>query len=338
MKRDSISRSELARGDIKLVRCGFDAEIIKGDGEPTSDNEPIVFAISTGDRDRARDTINVNGWKLKNYMKNPVVLWAHDKNLPPIGKATSVWVENEKLMARMQPTPADMPHPLGHGFGHTIGRMFREGFLHAVSVGFGPETWVFNEQAGGIDFDTQELLEFSPVPIPMNPEALQEADRKGFDTEPIYRWCEMALDTGECLVVPRQKVEEAHAVLKGMHGQARGKKIDVDVDEAVGLVETIKRWVTPRAEPAIDQEDIAMQTKQFEELVGKIDKLASDVEKLKAAPAPAVEPEPEQTVSQEDLEREVADALGSNEVTSLIQSLTQKAVEKSLRTQRGELD
>jgi len=49
------------------------------------------------------------GWKLENYRKNPVVLWAHDylgKNLP-IGKAVNVTVDGKRLVADVVFDPAD---------------------------------------------------------------------------------------------------------------------------------------------------------------------------------------------------------------------------------------
>jgi len=53
------------------VRKGFYIE------KQLDEDRVIEFTISTPVIDRANDIVNVEGWKLDNYMKNPVVLWAH---------------------------------------------------------------------------------------------------------------------------------------------------------------------------------------------------------------------------------------------------------------------
>jgi hypothetical protein len=57
--------------------------------------------------------------------------------------------------------------------------MVKRGFLRATSVGFRPkrDKYSWNEERGGIDFEEQELLEFSVVPVPSNPEALLSASK-----------------------------------------------------------------------------------------------------------------------------------------------------------------
>jgi phage head maturation protease len=61
-------------------------------------------------------------------------------------------------------------------------RLARGGFLAATSVGFRPLKWEYttDKERGaddwfpGIDFEEQELVEFSIVTVPANPEALME--------------------------------------------------------------------------------------------------------------------------------------------------------------------
>ena len=69
-------------------------------------------------------------------------------------------------------------------------QLYAEGFLHAVSVGFRPLDWRWaagEERADGIDFQRQELLEFSCVPVPANPEALVAVRAKGIDLTPLLQ-------------------------------------------------------------------------------------------------------------------------------------------------------
>jgi HK97 family phage prohead protease len=178
------------------------------------EDQTLLFTISTGIVDRDQDTINADGWKLENYLKNPVVLWAHDYHALPVAKAIAVWVENAKLMSKAQFTPRDL-----NPFGHMVYQMYLQGFLKATSVGFDPLKWSFNEaRSWGVDFLEQELLEFSCVPVPANPEALIAAGAKGIDLAPLKGWAEETLDTinGESgLWLPKAKVERAFLIVDG---------------------------------------------------------------------------------------------------------------------------
>jgi hypothetical protein len=63
----------------------------------------LTFTISTASVDRDGDTIAVAGWRLENYLKNPVVLWSHDRRTLPVARAKRVWVEGgAALMAEAE--------------------------------------------------------------------------------------------------------------------------------------------------------------------------------------------------------------------------------------------
>jgi HK97 family phage prohead protease len=178
------------------------------------EDDTLQFTISTGSVDRDSDTINPDGWKLENYLKNPVVLWAHDYQGLPVAKAPATWVENGKLKSRAQFTPKDL-----YPFGHLVYQLYKQGYLKATSVGFNPLKWQFNEERKfGIDFLEQELLEYSCVPVPANPEALIDAKAKGIDLVPLKEWAERVLDEWhqeKGLWLPRSKVEQVFALLDG---------------------------------------------------------------------------------------------------------------------------
>lgn len=91
--------------------------------------------------------------------------------------------------------------------------------MRAVSVGFVPKKWTRNEERAGyaVDFVEQELLEYSAVPVPANPEALLEAKSAGIDVAPMVEWAEKVLDgaAGEKgLWLPRKDVETLYSALK----------------------------------------------------------------------------------------------------------------------------
>lgn len=153
--------------------------------------EGLAFVLSTATPDRSRDVVSQDGWRLDNFVKNPVMLWAHDYGQLPVGRPKSVGVETGRLVAR----GVEFPSREVYAFGWTVGEMYRKGFLHAVSVGFAPVKHARNEERGpwAMDFLEQELLEFSAVPVPANPEALQLAKAAGLEVAPFLEWAERVL-------------------------------------------------------------------------------------------------------------------------------------------------
>lgn len=173
-------------GKVCAVRKEVISDVVEVSGK-------LNFILSTAAVDRHGDTVSQGGWKLENYRKNPVVLFGHDQASPPVGKAPFVAVEGDKLIARgVEFTPKDLSP-----FGWMVGEMYRKGFMNAVSVGFLPAKFKFAEQRSdmAIDFEEQELLEFSAVPVPANPEALQGAKAAGIEVAPLLEWAERILDT-----------------------------------------------------------------------------------------------------------------------------------------------
>lgn len=162
--------------------------------EVEGSDRKIAFTISTGAVDRDRDTLKADGWKLDSYRKNAVVLWAHDSHALPIAKAESVRVQAGVLKAVAEFVPAEV-----YPFAETVLQMLKGGFLRATSVGFIPlpGKYKFNEERGGVDFEEQELLEFSVVPVPSNPEALIDAKSAGLNVLPLREWAIKTLDTFE---------------------------------------------------------------------------------------------------------------------------------------------
>ncbi len=156
----------------------------------------ITFTISTGGRDRDGDIIEQSGWSLTEYQKNPVVLWAHDGRQPPIARAESVAVEGDRLIS-----VARFAKREEYEFADTVFRLYTGGFLNATSVGFVPQELelIEGEEPGdiGFRFMRQELLEYSAVPIPSNPEALVVARTAGIDVGPCENWIERLLDEHE---------------------------------------------------------------------------------------------------------------------------------------------
>lgn len=127
-----------------------------------------TFTISTPSVDAMGDTVSVSGWDLKRFRSNPVVLFQHNQNALPIGKAVDTWISGSRLMSTVK--LADRL-PLAD----RVRQLIDGGVLKASSVGFVPLKFAFSKDPArpyGIDFIEQSLLEWSVVNVPANPDAL----------------------------------------------------------------------------------------------------------------------------------------------------------------------
>lgn len=214
--------AEADYSDLSPLRKRFVLDAVEhvGKQEGSETDRVLRFTISTDSVDRDGDTIAVDGWELDNYLKNPVVLFGHNYRDLPVARALDVWPEGKKLKSDAEFTDAET-----YAFGDTVYRMYLGGYLRAVSVGFSPSKWMWveeDERPFGIDFIQQELLEYSAVPVPANPEALQEAKSAGIDLSPLKDYMdELEASWNEVeggIMVPRRLVQQ---MVKVLHGDAR---------------------------------------------------------------------------------------------------------------------
>lgn len=131
------------------------------------DGVRVVATDFTEDRDGER--IDVEGLSIKNFLKNPVLMFGHSHGTPPIGKVTKVKKEDNRLT--FEPV-----FSVATQFARDIKALWDEGVLNAVSIGFIPKMREDNI------FTESELLEISIVNVPSNPQALAMAKSKGLNT------------------------------------------------------------------------------------------------------------------------------------------------------------
>lgn len=118
-------------------------------------------------------------WDLRRYQANPVVLYGHNAWGLPIGHASDVRVEDQKLLATLHFVDA-RANPTAE----MIWQSVIQGSLRAVSVGFRSKSATMQNINGKDVFvlTGNELIEISVVPIPANPEALA-TEAKAFDDQ-----------------------------------------------------------------------------------------------------------------------------------------------------------
>jgi uncharacterized protein len=161
---------------MKLIHKVMDFEVSQVD-----DAARTFWAVaSTGGVDRQGDVIEAAGWQFSNFLKNPVIPWAHDYSAPLVAKALAVRVDGDSLLFQTQ-----FPTAEEYAFADTIYKLYRGGYLRAFSVGFAPlESQVVVHQARGRTLTgnhylRQELYEISCVTLPANPQALAQLALKG---------------------------------------------------------------------------------------------------------------------------------------------------------------
>jgi HK97 family phage prohead protease len=149
------------------------------------ENNKLTMVASTQDVDRHGDTVVQEGWDLKPFKKNPVILNSHNYNdaTEVIARAENVRIEGKGKRAKlvMDWVFAVDENPKAK----VIFDLYAGKFLHASSVGFmvlefaedkdGNKDWWTIEKA--------ELLEVSAVSVPANAMAL--AKSKGVDVSAL---------------------------------------------------------------------------------------------------------------------------------------------------------
>ncbi|MCX6162031.1 MAG: HK97 family phage prohead protease [Ignavibacteriae bacterium] len=144
-------------------------QIISESEKTFNDNElTIAHYISTTTPDRYGDIVNPSGMDATNYAKNPVVLFGHRSNSLVIGKNLELQVRHNGVSAVTKFADTEQ--------GREIYKLNRDGFLNAWSIGFIPKKEVEkkDEIAGNVynHIEEWDLLEYSSVPIPANPDCL----------------------------------------------------------------------------------------------------------------------------------------------------------------------
>jgi HK97 family phage prohead protease len=133
-------------------------------------DDPLSYVMSDGTVDRMGDVIEPDGWKLGNFKKNPIALFAHDSRFI-VGNWGNFRVEKNALRGEL-----DLLEPVSDRL-IEINTAVKAGVLRAVSVGFRPikQEAIEGSKVGGVRFIEQELVECSLVAVPANPNAIQFA-------------------------------------------------------------------------------------------------------------------------------------------------------------------
>lgn len=176
-----IDRKALETGPLFLT-ASIDDESISDDVE-----RRVNFVASDETVDRYGDVVK-SDWQLGPFKKNPVLLWNHDRSVPPIGTVRPVEVVDRRLMVTANFVERGVSE-----FADQLWRLVKAKILRAVSVGFTVEPDDVEllrngeEWTGGYQYNRPELLELSLCSVPANPNALAVARSLGVSQTAISR-------------------------------------------------------------------------------------------------------------------------------------------------------
>lgn len=253
--------------------------------------EGKMLAIASEEvADRDGDVISIDGWDLKNFKANPVLMWLHmmDGHMLPIGRANNIGVKtvNGKKKLLFEPEFHEITE-----MGKTVKRMFEEGYLRTFSVGFQPKEWQKlssdQEFPPRYKYTKQELVEISAVPIPALPSAtiIDEASKKGFDmtvVKSLIKDFEKSTETKSEDVEENKEEEKPQEVeeksIEVKQGRTLSKKNEGMLREAVGMINTVLSSMD--SEGDIQMDVIDADKKQYDELNERLSKMEGQIKHL----------------------------------------------------------
>lgn len=208
-----------------------------------NEDERIVEAIaSTSAVDRQGDTIDQSGWELKNYEENPVILFGHNYNEPPIGKALETKVDQDGRLVFRAQFAKEGTNPRAD----IVWGLHQQGIMRAWSVGFIPL------EQDGSNITKSELMEISAVPVPANPEALSFMKSKGFDPN-------LVLEKSEDEDVPTDEEApeeiEAEVLECGEECESEDCECKKEVSEEAEEPEEVEEEPQPEEEVVVESEE-----------------------------------------------------------------------------------
>jgi HK97 family phage prohead protease len=135
--------------------------------------DEVLVTISTDRVARDGHVFEPGGMQLDNYRANPVVLWQHLTDLPPVGRSEEIETAATSIKARVRFAPAGISPKADE-----IRGLVKAGFINAVSVGIDPiETEPLDPKKprAGQRVMLSELLELSFCNVPIDTGAVVTA-------------------------------------------------------------------------------------------------------------------------------------------------------------------
>lgn len=269
---------------------------------------------STSDFDRAGDSISHEAWTkggLKNFEKNPIILFNHDYDRP-IGRATGLKVTDNGL---------ELEAKISKSAPANVCELVKEGILGAFSVGFRVKDADYITETDGLKIKDAELFEVSVVSVPCNQEATFSLAKSFNSMEEYEEFKKTFINsvelTGQSLTkdesIDSNMVSDApdgtHEVQKETKMSEDVKTPEVDLEAFAKKVaeETAAKIAMKQAEQKAAEEKSAQEA--AEKAQADAEAKAQQEEEVKSAIATGIESGAERLLAdvQEDLTKRNAD-------------------------------
>ena len=150
--------------------------MVATEARQTEDGSAHRMVIAANEVSRNGDELNLRGISFKNYRKNPVVLFAHDAYEGiPIAKTVKIGHDEQGRIA------ADFEFNSDDEFAARVENAWNGGFIRGASIRYMPTKVVeVRNEAGEVErvrIEESDLLEWSLVPIPADPDSVRAAAR-----------------------------------------------------------------------------------------------------------------------------------------------------------------
>ena len=145
------------------------------------DKHIIRGVFSTAGEDRHGEIVDQNGWKLEEYMSNPVVLFAHDHYTPAVGAMVELEKDGSGNLAGAIQFAVDTSE-----LAMTLWKLYSQKVMRAFSVGFQNSKMEIDPTEDTVILRENTLYEVSCVNVPANAMAL--AKGMGIDTNPLEKF------------------------------------------------------------------------------------------------------------------------------------------------------
>jgi HK97 family phage prohead protease/HK97 family phage major capsid protein len=268
----------------------------------------ICGMASTHDEDRANDVIMAEAWTkggLRNFEKNPIILFNHDYN-KPIGRATGLKVTENGLELKAKISKSAPDH---------VAQLVKEGILGAFSVGFRVKDADYITETDGLKIKDAELFEVSVVSVPCN-QAATFSLAKSFDSMDEYNEFKKTFTNRVDLAGQSLAKDENSFIASETPDEA-----EKSAKQEIKMSEEVKT-------PEIDLE--AFAKKVAEETAAKI--------AMKQAEAKAVEEKAAQEAEEKAVQQAAERAAKEEEVKSAITTGIQSGTERLLADVQEDLN
>lgn len=159
--------------------------------------------------DRMGERVEPRGMNLKNYQKNPVILYNHGHDMAfgtmPVGKALDVKLDDKGIYIEAEISQSKSDKITA------IRDLVRDGYLKTFSIGFNPLAWAEEDDMDAgkkvLVITEAELIENSVVPIPMNQDSTFGVLSKKYDPSKLNNQAKSILDS----LTRREKLDQEKA-------------------------------------------------------------------------------------------------------------------------------